>query len=207
MQDKLREIILAELIRARNERLLYAAKLMAPEEPGLAGANQGWCLCTLVHPQMLDMLSSGAQSRLSVQIMRSPRQDAYLLVNHVIGSWCHRILIPLVGEQAARFVASIREGERLRLSVSTEESTYARMYQVSLLDGFLDRLGQQQIPVVDDVEYFLEDLTDVLAYFLQPSVLSDDSIEHVCVSYVIHQGIDIAQLLSHESASPSSLKH
>ena len=188
MEKKQYEII-ETLLRAGKDERLHAGRLMSPEELrravyGRSGPEkqfEGWFLCGTAHPAMY---SACVKSETQTAVVTL---NDYFVAIQQCETWQSRIVLPVAGEHAIRFVHAMNRGAELQLSLANgnQDDTF-----ISLVGPITKTIpGHQEnsrTGAGDDV--ILAALPGLVCLLLQPNAL--DSIGHspvtdVCVTFVL----------------------
>lgn len=199
------QFMLTEFMQAIHENRLHRGWLMTPDETqrvvhGRAGRDatlSGWFVRSNAHPLMIDkMLRNHRDLELMARTLRSRRQQNHLILAQSIAGWEHRIILPLVGAQAKEFVASLVAGAPVQHAVSAGGAEDSLIVRIRFPAEQLNQLQQEKIGDVGDVEQFLTSLLGIIVAMLQLVGTYHDKVpEHVCVSYILPEGINFAELM------------
>lgn len=170
-----REQLAAEMVYGAAIGKVTSARLMSPEElitvvrdrSDLRGKVDGWCLCTELPAAMWEQAHGAGgmvlPHHLTVAEMQSSGRH-YLAVVLQAKEWQHRICVPLVGNETARWLKALEGGAALQLSVANGTSEMAAVFRSDVSAGAIEQFRKANTTVPDDWRVLLAEAMKFMAW-------------------------------------------
>jgi hypothetical protein len=189
---------LNHLRQALAERRLFAGHLLNPDEIAEISATSdcpfppGWLMSGAMHPGMFELVW-GKQPKLvqAANTFQTTNGLLYGVVVQQLGSWQHRFVVQLLGQEVEQFVR-VSQGSPLRFSLSNAGGEQATVFEgpddmrLTLPEGVKFPLLRSD---TDNVAAVSADCMQVAIRMLRPDEVPAAGpgyprVESVCVSFV-----------------------